>query len=86
MNVIEFEQKVFELEGVKITIRAPSNAQVGDYDYKKSYSQNNSIREWLETRVFDKVGDYEVVVTNGAGVSPNRKTHMATLKGSYAEG
>lgn len=83
MQVIDFEQKVFELEGVRIVIRAPRNADVGEYGYKKSYPQNNSIREWLDTRVFDKVEDYDVVVVDGTGALPNRKTHMATLRDSY---
>jgi hypothetical protein len=85
MQVVEFEQRVFDLEGVRIIIRAHRNEEVGDYDYKKSYPQNNSIREWLDTRVWNKVGDFDVVVVDGTGALPNRKTHMSTLRDSYYE-
>jgi hypothetical protein len=85
MNVVEFEQKIFEIEGVRIVIRMTSGSSVGDYDYKKAYPQNNSIREWLDTRVFPKIGDSQVVVVDGTGALPNRKTHMTNLRNSYAE-
>jgi hypothetical protein len=83
MTVSEFEQRIFDLEGVRIVIRAPQGTQVADYDYKKSYSSGNSIREWLDGRVWDKIGDLDLVVVDGSGAIPNRKTHMSTLRSSY---
>ena len=85
MNVIEFEQKIFEVEGVRIVIRAASSTSVGDYDYKRKYDQGNSINEWLKSRVLNNLNDVDVVVVDGTGALPNRKTHMGTLRDSYAE-
>ena len=84
MTVYEFEQKVFELEGVRIVIRATGAAKLGSYDYVKSYPQSNTVMSWLKTRVFGKTGNLDVVVIDGAGALPNRKMHMATLRDGYA--
>jgi hypothetical protein len=85
MNIVEFEQKIFELEGVRIIVRAESSEQLGDYSYQKKYDQGNSINDWLKSRVLDKVGAFDVVVVDGSGALPNRKTHMGRLRDSYAE-
>ena len=84
MNVIEFEQKIFEIEGVRIVIRASSDTMIGNYDYKRRYDQGNSINEWLKSRIFDNIEQFDVVVVDGTGALPNRKTHMGTLRDSYA--
>ena len=83
MNVVEFEQRVFDLEGVRIIIRAPAGKQLGDYEYQNSYTKNKSIKDWLDSRVWDKIEDFDLVVVDGTGALPNRKTHMSTLRDSF---
>jgi hypothetical protein len=85
MNVVEFEQKVFEIEGVRIVIRALASDSVDKYEYKRSYPQNNSINDWLKSRVFGKISNFDVVVIDGTGALPNRNTNMSTLRDRYSD-
>ena len=85
MTVIEFEEKVFEIEEVRIVIRARSNTQIKDYSYKKSYPQGNSISDWIKTRVTPNVSDYDVVVIDGTGANPHRGMLMKRLKKTYVD-
>ena len=84
MQVWKLEQKIFELEGVRIFVRAASDEKVGKFDYQRCTRGNMSIADWLETRVYPLTGDFEVVVVNGRGEMPHGKTHMTTLRDSYA--
>ena len=83
MNVSDFEKAVFELEDVRIVIRAPANTEVGDYNYQRAASGTASVSEWLATRIADLVGQFKAVVVDGTGVTPHGRTRMATLRGSY---
>lgn len=47
----ELERKIYELEEVRVIIRAGKNDQVQDYDYSRKAATNTSISEWLNTRV-----------------------------------
>lgn len=84
MKVIEIEQKVFELEEVRIIIRSPASVDFpSGYDYQKKADKSASVTEWLATRVRPIVGDCEVVVIDGSGTIPHGRTKMATLRDSY---
>jgi len=36
MKIWEFEEKAWEVEGIRIVVRAPSEEEVSDYDYQRS--------------------------------------------------
>ncbi len=83
MNVVEFEQKVFEIEDVRVVVRAASNDKIGDYSYQKCSPRGNSIADWVKQRIAPNVNGREVVVIDGSGAIPNRRTLMSTLRHSY---
>lgn len=83
MNVWEFEKTVYELEEVRIVIRAPWRSQVADYGYERAASAGTSVTSWLEARVLPAIGDFEVVVLDGGGSVPHGRTRMSTLRDSY---
>ena len=85
MGPVDFEQTVLDLEGVRIVVRAPPNAQLDDYDYARKAAGTASIAEWIEQRVMPKIGPHSVAVVDGSGVSPNRRTRMATVRNSYSQ-
>lgn len=85
ISVSAFEAKVFELEEVRIVVRADPNALVEDYDYQRGTSGVTSITKWLDTRVRPAIGEYKVVVVDGEGSIPNGRTHMTKLKKSYID-
>jgi len=85
MQAWKFEQKVFEKEGVRIIIRADSEAKVERFDYVRCATGSMTLTDWLNKRIYPLTGEYEVVVVNGRGeTDPHGKTHLETLRDSYA--
>ena len=85
VSVAAFESKVFELEEVRIVVRADPNAMVDDYDFQRGASAGTSITKWLDNRIKPLIDGYPVVVVDGEGSIPNGRTHMANLRRSYIE-
>ncbi len=83
MTPAEIEQAVFELEEVRIVIRAPIKARLGDFSYSRQAANNASIAEWLNQRIKPLILDHSVVVVDGTGILRNGRTNMATLRQSY---
>lgn len=85
ISIAAFEQKVFEIEEMRIVVRGNPNDLVEDYDYNRATSARTSITKWLENRVRPCVGDNVVVVIAGEGTIPNGRTHVSNLRKSYVE-
>jgi hypothetical protein len=85
VKISEFEEQVFELEEVRIVVRAPRGGMVDAYSYEKKASKTQQINDWLDMRVRPKIGDFEVVIVSGQGLHPHGRTKMDTLRDSYAE-
>jgi hypothetical protein len=85
MQVWKFEKKVYEIEGVRIIVRANTDATVEEFDFERCASGNTTLADWLARRIYPYTGDYEVTVVSGSGaLDPHGKTHMSTLRDSYA--
>jgi hypothetical protein len=80
----EIEQAVFDLEEVRIVIRAPKREALNDFDYDRKAAGNTSITDWLDQRIRPLVGDHQVVVVDGTGALPHGRTKMDKLRASYA--
>ena len=83
MRVGEFEQAVFELEGIVIRIRASRSEEVKDYDYHRAASEGTSVTAWLNNRIYPKIGDLGVSVIDGNFHEPHGRTRLRVLKESY---
>ena len=83
MTPAEIEQAVLGMDEVRIVIRAPANARLGDYSYKRKAADNASVTEWLDQRIRPIASGHEVVVIDGNGASPHGRTKLATLRASY---
>lgn len=84
MNVSDFEERVWEIENIRIAVRRPSNTNGLDYAYVNACSENTSITHWLETRVTPNVGGGEVIVIGGNGEEPHGRSLLRTVRNSYA--
>ena len=75
MKIRDFEEAVYNVERVRIVVRAARGAQVEPYHYEAAYPQTNTVRAFLDGRVRPKIGGYEVSVIgpNGVGVPENTK-------------
>ena len=85
ISIAAFEQKVFELEEIRVVVRGNPNDLVDDYDYGRATSSRTSITKWLDTRVKPCVGDHAIVVIDGEGTIPNGRTHVINLRKGYVE-
>lgn len=83
ITVRALEEKIFELEEVVVTIRAPSGQLVDDYEYERKAAGTSSVTDWLDGRVKPLLGGHEVVVINGDYATPHGRTKMSTLRDSY---
>ena len=83
ISVRDLEKRIFELEEVVITIRAPSDAKVEDYPYERKAAGNTSVTDWIEGRVKPLLGGYEASIINGDYSSPHGRTKLSTLRDSY---
>ena len=85
INTEQLEDSIFDLEGVRVVIRASKYQTFEEYPYVRRASGNMSIKDWLNTRIKKHVGDFEVTVIDGAGQSPHGRTNMETVRNNYRD-
>jgi hypothetical protein len=83
MTPTEIEQKIFDLEEIRVVIRAQSNTKLGNYNFDRKAAINASISEWLSSRVYPILDGNEIVVVDGTGAIPHGRTKLAKLRESY---
>ncbi len=83
MKLGDFEQRVWELEGVRIVVRGDEQDEVGDYDLKYAAIETWSTSEFLRKRVEKRVGGRKVTVIQGDGEMPHGRVILRTLRASY---
>lgn len=83
MTPTEIEQRIFELEEIRVVVRAASNERLGNYNFDRKAAANASITDWLNSRVLPLLDGNEVVVVDGTGAIPHGRTKLAKLRESY---
>ena len=83
MNVLEFEEAVWQLEEVLIRIRAPARESVGNYDFERQAGRNMSVTNWINGRLRPRLRHLEVSIIDGNYTHPHGRTKMRTLRASY---
>jgi len=83
-TVAEFEEAVWNVEGIRIIVRERSWAKVDPYNYTNTADKGISITKYLKTRVNATIGDYEVVVIGGDGVIVHGNTLLSKVRASYS--
>lgn len=83
MKIKEFEQKVWEIEGFRIVLRAHPDTEVKDYDYKNAANGGWSLKTFLENRVASKVGDIPIAVILGDGQEPRGQSILRNIREKY---
>lgn len=84
MTPADLEQTVFDLEEVRIVVRAPMNATLDDFTWVRKAAGTASVSEWLEQRIKPLLRGAGVAVVAGDGTIPHGRTKMSTLRASYA--
>lgn len=83
MDVATFEQKVFEVDGILIRIRASSAAHVQDYSYVRAAPANTTISEWLRARIYPLLNGYECDVINGQYGPVHGGMNIGNVRATY---
>jgi hypothetical protein len=86
MLVTDLEDAVWDVEGIRIVIRASTKSTrvMLAYNFKKAAPQTWTVSEWFENRVRPRTGSREVVVIGGDGEQPNGNMKLRTLRSSYS--
>lgn len=83
MKVSEFEEKVWELDAIRILIRASSDTEVEGYARQKAAQENWRITQFIKSRIQPKIGDLEVIVLQGDGEQPHGSVKLRSIRNSY---
>ena len=78
-----FEEKIFEIEKVRLIIRAGEDHSVGKFDFSRKYKGSNTIDAWLNARVRSPLDGFDFVIVDGRGYSPGNNMTMDNLRNSY---
>jgi hypothetical protein len=84
MKLADFEQQVWEVENIRIVVRADENDEVEDYDFKRSATETWTTNEFLQNRIEPRVGSKKVVVIRGDGQKSHGAVKLRNLRASYS--
>lgn len=83
MMVWELELKAWELDEVRVIVRAPAKAQVIDYTKTNAADKRMSVTKYVDTRIQPCASEFEVVVIDGAGNFVHGRTKLDKVRKSY---
>ena len=83
MTVEQFEKQVWEVERVRLVIRAPAAATVKSYGHKNAATKTWSVSEWKKKRIKAKIGNLGAVVIDGRGRIPHGRTLLSSVRAGY---
>jgi hypothetical protein len=83
MKLADFEQRVWEVEGIRIVVRGHENDEVKDYNLKNAAMEHWSTRTILTKRIEPRVGERKVMVIQGDGEMPHGSVLLRTLRKTY---
>ena len=84
MKLAAFAQKVWDVEGIRIVVRADENDEVRDYNYRKSATETWTTSELLKNRIEPLVGSKKVVVIRGDGQKTRGGVKLRNLRATYS--
>lgn len=83
MKLADFEQRVWEIEGIRLVVRGDEQEEVEDYDFKNAAIETWSVAEFLRKRVEKRIGGRKVAMVQGDGEMPHGRVILRTLRASY---
>ena len=84
MKICEFEEKVWEIEGIRVVVRASADEKVSDYNFKNGSQENWRITQLIEKRIQPQIGGREVIIIQGDGEQPHGRVSLRTVRKTYA--
>lgn len=84
MKTRDFEDKVWEVEGIRIVLHAGNDVQVGDYNYKKAADESWRITEFGEKRLEKHLNGITYSTIQGDGEEPHGRVILRTVRNGYS--
>jgi hypothetical protein len=84
MKLADFEQQVWEVENIRIVVRADENDEVKAYNLKRAADETWTTNEFLNNRIEPRVGSKKVVVTRGDGQKSRGSVRLHNLRATYS--
>ena len=83
MKVWEFEEAVWNMEEIRIVIRAEPEEEVGAYPFERRSAGNTKMSVFLQGRITENLNGKGFFVVDGHGDWPHGNTLLRTVRGSY---
>lgn len=85
LTVKEFEQAVWEVEGIRIVIRADPNSELSLESYwSNAAPQTWSLSEWRQKRLNQSLDAHHAAdIIGPSGHEPHGRTLLSTIRGTY---
>lgn len=84
MNAEEFENAVWERDGVRIAVRAPRDTDIDTpYEYERALDGGRTVKDLRNLRIEPCLGDLEYDILDGDFETPNSRMKLRTLRDSY---
>jgi hypothetical protein len=83
MKPQELEQAVFDMDEIRVVVRANTGTDLDDYKFVRKAAGSASLTDWLDQRIRPLLRGHEVAVVDGNGVSPHGRTQIEKVRASY---
>ena len=83
MKVREFEDAVWQLEWIRVVVRAEADEEVEDYPFERKQSDATTVNSFLHGRIISRLNGKGFFVVDGHGEWPHGKTLLRTVRSSY---
>lgn len=85
MRPHELEQVIFDVDEIRVVVRASLSTDLDDYNYVRKAAGTVSLTDWLDQRIKPLLRGHDVAVVNGNGVSPHGRTQIEKIRSSYVD-
>ena len=84
MNAEEFEEAVWETDGVRIAVRAPRDTEIdAPYEYERALDEGRTVKDLRRLRLEPCLGNVDYDILDGDFVTPIGLMKLKTLSVSY---
>ena len=83
MKAKDLEQSIFDLEKIRVVVRANNNVEFQNYNWVNRADEGSTITNWISNRIKPTFGDFPVVVIDGYGGIPHGGTTLKKLRLTY---
>ena len=87
VSVLDFEHSVFELDRIRVVIRATEGSMVEAYPFKRKAPGNMTIGSFINNRIIPFIDDNQFEIIDGAGsLYIHKRRTVSSIRESYTEG